>query len=139
MELIYAKEYVVEFAGVDAVEGIEQCGVGADEFGGCGMVEKLAQLVFLRGIAAGGLTEIPVGCHFPVGEEAEFLQRRVFERATDILLRHRHNDFADALIGELVESHEHHSTTFAGCRRRFDEQILAVALVIDHSLHLAHA
>lgn len=82
--------------------------------------------------------EIVFRFNLPVRKESVFGQCSVFKRCADRHLRHRDDDFPQALIEQLVQPQKHQCTGFAAGGRRFDKQIGAVALSEGAGLHLPH-
>ena len=111
--------------------------MGADEFC-CGrMVEKFADdgfFEFSHRLQGKGSNK----GNSPILKNPYFFKAVSFETTTDILLRNGYDYFIHTLIGEFIKSHKHHSAAFARCRWCLDEQVLTMALGINHSLHFAH-
>ena len=138
VKFVDAEENIVEFSRINAVERVKERGMGADEFCSSGMVKKLLDNRLLGVLASGIKAKIPIRGNVPVCKKSELLQGGVLETSTDILLRNGHDYFLHALIGEFIKSHKHHGTAFSRCRWRLDEQVLTMALGVNHSLHFTH-
>ena len=102
------------------------------------MVEKFSDNRLLGVLASGIEAKIPIRGNVPVFKKSELLQGGVLEASTDILLRNGHDYFLHALIGEFIKSYKHHGAAFTRSRWSLDEQVLSMALGINHSLHFTH-
>ena len=76
--------------------------------------------------------------HLPIVEEPVPFELRASERPPDGFFGDGDNHLPYALVGQLVQRNKHQSAAFARSGRSLHEQILSVALFVNHALHFAH-
>ena len=137
VELVDAEETVVQLLIPDLFQGIAQRGMGADKYSVGAAAEKLLEAGGFAAVVAAA-AQIEVVRHLPIVEEPVPFELRASERAPDGFFGDGDNHLPYALVGQLVQRNKHQSAAFARSGRSLHEQILSVALFIDHALHFAH-
>ena len=139
VELVHGDETVVEGFHSETVQRKTEGGVGADERLVSALQETFDRSYLTTIVRSRRVAEVPLGLDLPVRPEAELAERLVVEAGPDGPFRHHDDSLFELLVGQFVQCDEHERAAFAGCRGRFDEQVLLAALLVSALLHWAHS
>lgn len=76
--------------------------------------------------------------YIPVSKKAVLAQFRALERGANGAFWNGNNRLLHPLVVQLVQRDKHQRTALSGGRRCFDQQVLAIAALVNPRLHLSH-